>query len=97
MLLNFLNNAGNFLNTSCLAKVELIRKHKDAPRHEHYITKNILQYIGRSQWQDQRVWVIEGIRRWVQGWQKLAKVCKDKKKRKQCIQNDHPYTSPMPR
>jgi hypothetical protein len=27
------------------------------------------------------VWIIEGIIRWLQGWQKLAKVCKDKKKK----------------
>lgn len=33
--LNLLNKAGNFLNTSCFANVELIRKHNDAPRHEH--------------------------------------------------------------
>lgn len=33
--LNFLNKAGNFLSTNCFASVELIKKHKEAPKQEH--------------------------------------------------------------
>lgn len=33
--LNFSNNAGNLLKTSYFAKVQLRKKHKLAPKHEH--------------------------------------------------------------
>ena len=35
MLLNLLNKVGNFFKTNYLAKVKLIKKHKEAPRQEH--------------------------------------------------------------